>query len=135
EDGRARPGDLGLQWNAEADLHVGRPQLDAALIRRDLHAGQRLHGAARRRDAGDRLKGREEVRARAGDLHLDSLSIRTGFIGAVSSRDKYMATWRGQATRADRVEDTSSSRVMPNASHAARWTSSTVRRTTTRPAG
>ena len=39
--------DLALERDAQADLHVGRAQLDAGVAGEDLDAGERLDGAAR----------------------------------------------------------------------------------------
>ena len=68
-------GDLGGERHAECHLHVGGPQLDPVLPRGELDAGERLHGTAGRRHALDRLELREELGARAGDLHDGCLSV------------------------------------------------------------
>ena len=51
-----------------------------------------------------------------------------GSVSPVCSRARYMATWRGQATRALRPLDRSSSRESEKASQVSSWTRSTVRR-------
>ena len=53
--------DLRLERDAQADLHVGGAQLDAAALRDDLHAAQRLDGRARGGDTGDGLQLREQL--------------------------------------------------------------------------
>ena len=64
QDDGALADDLALERHAQADLHVGRAQLDPALGREDLDAGQRLDRAAGGRRARDRLAaGRRARRA------------------------------------------------------------------------
>jgi hypothetical protein len=46
QDRRALADDLALEGDAEADLHVGGTKLDPTTGRLELHAGERLHGAA-----------------------------------------------------------------------------------------
>ena len=59
----ARAGRPPCRWRAAA-----RPSLGG-----DLHAGERLHGAARRRDAGDGLQLSEQLLRRGRQLHDDHL--------------------------------------------------------------
>ena len=51
-----------------------------------------------------------------------------GSVASVSSRERYIATWRAQATRALRSGELSASGEMPSRSQVAAWISSTVRR-------
>ena len=69
QDDGALADDLALERDAQADLHVGGAQLDAAARRLELHAGQRLHGAAGGGRAGDGLQLGEERVAPGGELH------------------------------------------------------------------
>ncbi len=62
--------DLAVERHAQADLHVGRPELDRAGRGQDLHAGERLHGAAGRGGAGHGLQLREQRVALRGKFHL-----------------------------------------------------------------
>ena len=62
--------DLAVERDAQADLHVGRAELDAVGGREDLHAGERLDGAAGRGGAGDGLQLREQRVALRGKFHL-----------------------------------------------------------------
>ena len=62
--------------DAQADLHVGGAQLDAAGAGEDLDAGQRLDRAARRGDAADGLELGEQLVARGGQLHDENLVLR-----------------------------------------------------------
>ena len=60
----AAPGrvDLGLERDAQADLHVGGAQLGRGVaVGGDHHAGERLHGAARRGHARDGLQLRQQL--------------------------------------------------------------------------
>ena len=52
--------DLAGDRHAQPDLHVGRAELDAGVRREDLHAGERLDGAAGGRGAGHGLQLREQ---------------------------------------------------------------------------
>ena len=63
---------VGLERHAQADLHVGGAQLDAAVGGGDLDAGERLDGAVRRRDAGDGLQLRQQIR-----VDVDSFTMKT----------------------------------------------------------
>ena len=56
EDDGALAGDLGLERNAEADVHVGGTQLASVLLGGELDAGQRLDRAAGRGDSADGLQ-------------------------------------------------------------------------------
>ena len=49
-----------------------------------------------------------------------------GSVWSVSSRARYMATWRGQATGAARLVESSCSSETPNASQVCSWISRTV---------
>ena len=71
--------DLAGERDAQADLHVGGPQLDAVRAGDDLDAGEGLHGAPRRRGAGHGLELGEQRLALSGNLHLGACfrSIRT----------------------------------------------------------
>jgi hypothetical protein len=69
QDDRALALDGGLQRDAQADLHVGGAQFGAATGSAELDAGERLHGAARRGDAGHDAKLSKQVRARGRELH------------------------------------------------------------------
>ena len=75
--------DLGSERDAEPDLHVRRAQLDATLLRGELDTRERLHRAPRRRHAGDGLQMREQIGARARDLHDENLLLEIGVIGVV----------------------------------------------------
>ena len=55
EHDRALALDLGLERDAQADLHVGGTQLDAAPVGGELDAGEGLDGTAGGGDAGDGL--------------------------------------------------------------------------------
>ena len=74
QDDGALADDLALEWDTETDLHVGGPELDAVLGRQQLHAGERLDGAPRRRRAGDGLQLSEKRVAPGGDLHAAAAS-------------------------------------------------------------
>ena len=74
EDDGARALDGGLERDAQADLHVGGAQLHG-VVGGDLHAGERLHGAARRRHARDDLELGEQLLRRRRQLHDDHLWI------------------------------------------------------------
>ena len=52
--------DLGLEGNAQADVHVGRAQLAPVLGGRQLDAGERLDGAAGRGHSADGLQLRQQ---------------------------------------------------------------------------
>ena len=218
QDDGALAHDLALERHAQADLHVGRPQLDRTVLGLQLDAGERLDGAARRRGTGDGLELGEQRVAASRELHVvgglkssmemikrgDSWSSglsmlciaraagaaprlgahrrlcmnRRSLSGApdltgcprgprsvvarrrrrrgrwrcarrcagtrggrscgcgrrtpgrspaasrsVSSRARYMATWRGQATGAARLVESSCSIETPNASHVRCWIS------------
>ena len=76
QDDGALADDLALERDAEPDLHVGGAQLDPVARGLDLHAGQRLHGAAGGGRAGDGLKLVEERVAPGGELHeMDRLGF------------------------------------------------------------
>ncbi len=83
EDGGAGALDLGLEGNAEPDLHVGRAQLDLAVLGHDLDAGERLDGAAGGGDARDGLQLSEQLVCRSLQLHDGYLREMEGVIGAV----------------------------------------------------
>ena len=70
--------DLGLERDAEADLHVGGTQLGATVLRQELDTRERLHRTAGGGDAGDRAELREQVCARRRQLHGDSDLIWKG---------------------------------------------------------
>ena len=61
EHDRALARDVGLERDAQADLHVGGAQLDAGRRGGELDAGQGLDGAARRGDAGGGLQLGEQL--------------------------------------------------------------------------
>ena len=60
QDDGALADDVALERHAEPDLHVGGAQLDPVARRLELHARQRLHGAAGGGRAGDGLELVEE---------------------------------------------------------------------------
>ena len=72
DDGAGR-GDLGGQRDAQADLHVGGPQLDAAVGGDDLHPGEGLDRATRRGDPRNRLQLGKQFGGRGGQLHDEYL--------------------------------------------------------------
>ena len=74
QDDGALTDDLALERHAQADLHVGGAQLDPALGREHLDAGQRLDGAAGGCRARDRLELAEERVAPGRDLHAAAAS-------------------------------------------------------------
>ena len=74
QDDGALADDLALERDAQADLHVGGAQLDPALGREHLDAGERLDGAAGGCRARDRLKLAEERVAPGRDLHAAAAS-------------------------------------------------------------
>ena len=74
QDDGALADDLALERDAQADLHVGRAQLDPALGSQDLDAGQRLDRATGGRRARNRLQLAEERVAPGGDLHAAAAS-------------------------------------------------------------
>ena len=74
QDDRALADDLAVEGDAQADLHVGGPELDAVLGGEQLHAGERLDRAAGGRRAGDGLQLSEERVAPSGDLHAAAAS-------------------------------------------------------------
>ena len=83
-----RPGalDLAVQRDAQADLHVGGAEFDAAVAvaaGRDLHAGQRLHRAARGGHARDGLQLGEQLARRRRQLHDGHLEEGIRVIRAV----------------------------------------------------
>jgi hypothetical protein len=82
---RAVADDLAVEGDPEADLHVGRAQLDRAGARLEVHAGQRLHGAAGGGRAGDRLQLGEQGVALGRDLHRACLAFTSSMVREKSS--------------------------------------------------
>ena len=62
--------DLGVERDAEADLHVGGTELGATVLRQELDTRERLHRTAGGGDAGDRAELREQGCARRRQLQL-----------------------------------------------------------------
>ena len=77
QDDGAVADDVALERDAEADLHVGRAQLDGAGLGGELDARERLDGAARGGGAGDGLELREQRGAGSRDLHVEEV-IKSG---------------------------------------------------------
>ena len=69
QDHRALTDDLAVERDAQADLHVGRPQFDPVLGGEELDPGEGLDCAARGCRAGDCLQLSEKRVAPGGDLH------------------------------------------------------------------
>ena len=77
--------DLALERDAQADLHVGGAQLDRAALRLEVHAGQRLHGAAGGGRPGHGLQLREQGVALGRDLHRACLAFTSPMVRRESS--------------------------------------------------
>jgi hypothetical protein len=82
---RAVADHLAVERDAQADLHVGGAQFDRAVARLDVHAGQRLHGAAGGGGAGDGLQLREQLVALGRDLHRACLAFTSSMMRGKSS--------------------------------------------------
>ena len=85
QDDDALADDLGLERNAQADVHIGGAELAAPRRRRELDAGQRLDRAAGGGDSADRLELREQRVALERDLHDEYLRRDLAVIGRIEA--------------------------------------------------
>ena len=84
QDDGALADDLSFERHAQPDLHVGGAELDRAVLRLDLHAGERLHGAAGGGGTGDGLQLGEQRVAPGRELHVMD---RLGFTMAMRRKE------------------------------------------------
>ena len=88
QDDDALAGDLRLERDPQADVHVGGAQLAAIRRRGELDAGQRLDRAAGRGDPADRLQLSEQDVSLEGDLHDEYLRRKVEVIGRIEAVEK-----------------------------------------------
>jgi hypothetical protein len=89
--------------------------------------GEAAHGRRRRRVVGDPLGGALQACMTVVWLRPPNARPIAGSVWSVSSRARYMATWRGQAT-GGAARESESSIETPNASQVCSWISRDVRR-------